>query len=139
LTRQQLIAQMSTEVHVQTIASYENGIRAVTVARLLDLCQAMGVHAGDLLTLCLQRVATELYNGRLLVDLSALVRDRNAAFDEVQAWARLRLAGQAKGVTVARLEAAAVREMAVIFSVPLPDLIAYLVTFAPDFTPDSGA
>jgi transcriptional regulator with XRE-family HTH domain len=135
LTRQQLIDRMDCDIHPQTLASYENGIRQCTVVRLVEICRALGVAAADVLGLSLQRATSELYTQTLLVELPRVVRHTDPRFDQVRTWARLRTANSTAATGVARLEPAAVREMAVIFGLPLADLVAHLATCTPPSAP----
>lgn len=135
LTRQQVIDRMDSDIHPQTLASYENGIRQCTIVRLVEICRALGVSAGDVVTLSLQRAKTELYSQTLLVDLPALLRHSDMTFDQVRTWARMRIANGAGEANIARLEPAAVREMAFIFGVPLDEFIAHLAAFTPPSSP----
>jgi transcriptional regulator with XRE-family HTH domain len=135
LTRQQLIDKMNSDIHPQTLASYENGIRQCTVVRLVEICRALGVTAPDVLSLSLQRAKEELYTLTLRVDLIALLRDKDTAFDQVRGWARMRIANAGSSPEVARLEPPAIREMAFIFGIPRAELTEYLAAFTPSSAP----
>jgi transcriptional regulator with XRE-family HTH domain len=135
LTRQQLIDRMDSDIHPQTLASYENGIRQCTVVRLVEICRALGVTAADVLNLSLQRAKDELYSQTLIVDLSALSRGTDPTYGQVRTWARMRIANGADEANVARLEPAAIREMAFIFGIPRAELIQHLTTFTPPAAP----
>lgn len=48
-TRADLVGRLPKEIHTQTLAAYETAIRSLSVRRLLELCEAMGVSAPGLL------------------------------------------------------------------------------------------
>jgi transcriptional regulator with XRE-family HTH domain len=140
LTRQQLVDRMDSDIHPQTLASYEKGARQCTVARLVEICRALGISAPDVLALSLQRAKTELYAITLLVDLTALLRDENATFARVRTWARMRIENESDNTgqgTVAWLEPPVIREMAFTFGLPHVELIKYLAMFTPPASPRS--
>lgn len=135
LTRAQLIERMTSAIHPQTLASYENGIRQCSIPRLEELSRALRVDAPELLAIAFQRAYADPLARTLRVDLLTLTKDISEIFVLVRNWARNRLEDLPDEPPVARLEPATLREMAYMANVPLLDLINYLIAFTPTVTP----
>ncbi|GAB3429801.1 helix-turn-helix domain-containing protein [Actinophytocola sediminis] len=56
LSRPQLIERLRRRVPVNTLAGWETGVRAISIDRLVDVCDALSIDAGDLLTRARRRV-----------------------------------------------------------------------------------
>lgn len=130
-SRAELAARMPTDVHVRTIAAYEQGERQCAIPRLVELCLVLGVVPSELLQLALYRVELLLPHVELQVDLRALIRDDREGFGRLRDWARKRLERDARGSGVARLNHAVVDEMAVWLDYSRPALLQYLSAFRP--------
>lgn len=55
-SRPQLVKRVRTKMPVNTYGCYEQGIRACSIARLVELCDALGTTAPDLLNRALARI-----------------------------------------------------------------------------------
>ncbi|MGQ0841003.1 helix-turn-helix domain-containing protein [Actinokineospora sp.] len=131
-TRSDLVAKLPSDIHVQTLATYEQGVRHCTVARLVEICRALGVPAAELLSLALQRAAVDLHRVELRVDLRAVARDRRTELEPLRAWARHRLDDDADGTGVARLDPVVIHEMAAFCGLSRSAMLHMLVEFTPE-------
>ncbi|MGX7829643.1 helix-turn-helix domain-containing protein [Actinokineospora sp. 24-640] len=77
-TRADLVERMDSDMHVQTIASYEQGTRHCTVARLVEISRALGTVAPELFAFALQRAEIDLDRTGVRVDLHAITGDHRA-------------------------------------------------------------
>ncbi len=75
LSRAQFVALLPSGIGERTLLAYEHGLRQVTVARLAELCDVLGVTPSTLLTEALQKARIHLANLVLRVDLQALIKD----------------------------------------------------------------
>jgi transcriptional regulator with XRE-family HTH domain len=89
-SRKDLLNHLESRISIQTVATYEAGSRQCSVARLVELCQAMGVHAHELLARVHQRAEIDT-PGRLMLDLTQVVQDRQAELVPLRRWAEERL------------------------------------------------
>lgn len=55
LTREQLIERMPEPIHPQTLATYEKGLRSMTIERYLEICAGLEVSAPDTLQVAIDR------------------------------------------------------------------------------------
>lgn len=129
-SRIQFVARLPSGIGDRTLLSYEHGLRALTVLRLLELCQGLGVPANTLLSHALQRVNLFLANLALRVDLRALLDSGNHQFRPMHQWARNKLNRHPDGV--AELSPAAVVELADFIGCAHEELAGYLARFTPD-------
>lgn len=130
----ELVRRMPSELHVKTLATYEQGVRQCTVVRLIEICRTLGVAAPDLLGRALQHMEVDLQTVGMQVDLHAMARDTRAELRQLRRWARNRLLiNPASGV--ARLDRGAVQEMAAVIGLTLSDLVRYLDMFRPQTAP----
>lgn len=131
LTQADLVKLIPSDIHVQTLASYERGIRQCTVGRLIEICRALGVAAPDLLERAILRARqpVDLQIIGVAVDLHALVRDRQPELKPLRQWARNRIATDSSGSGIARIDWAVLQELSIL--VNLPDLVDRLVQFTP--------
>jgi transcriptional regulator with XRE-family HTH domain len=135
LTRSDLVKRMGSGIKVQTLGGYERGIRQCAIARLVEICRALGVAAPEVLRLALQRVEIDLHTIGLQVDLRAVVRDRRSELVPLRRWARNRLADDPDGSGVVHLGPAVVQEMGAMLGYSRADLINYLMSFIPASVP----
>lgn len=56
LTRPEFVSKMHTDTPVNTYACYENGIRPVSIARLVEICAVSGASASDVIDAVVQAV-----------------------------------------------------------------------------------
>ncbi|MGX7828022.1 helix-turn-helix domain-containing protein [Actinokineospora sp. 24-640] len=131
-TRAELVERLDSDLHVQTVAGYEQGIRHCTVARLVEISRALGSSAPELLALALQRAEIDLDHTGVRVDLHAIARDQRAELTPLRVWAQHRLEHDAENSGVATLEPAVVENMAHFCQLPKTDMLTLLVDFTPD-------
>jgi len=133
-TRAMVVDRMSPTINIQTLANYEYGIRPCTIPRLVEICHALEVSAGDVVGLALQRAEVEFYSS-IQIDLDAVVRDNQPELAPLRQWARYRLAEDPNGSGVARLECAVLEEMAAFFGFTRAEFIKHVTRFMPDSAP----
>jgi hypothetical protein len=119
------------------IYTYEQGVRNCTVARLVELCEPLGIDPPEVLGLALQRAKMEAQMLGLVIDLRAVARDDATGYRPVQKWADARLETGSARNGVIRLSHAVLTEMSVIFGYTRESLVRYLATFAPGVAPNS--
>lgn len=129
-SRRDLLSHLESPISVQTVATYEAGSRQCSAARLVELCQAMGVHAHDLLARVHQRAEIDI-PGRLVLDLDQVAQARQAELMPLRRWAQQRL-NQAGHVQphVVSLDMAALESLAQLCGMTALDLIRRLRQFA---------
>lgn len=125
-TRKQLRAHLPDEVSLQTLATYEQGIRAVSVDRLTQLCEALGTRPAALLA----AVDRLVYDSAdiVTVDLRALAATTRPSLSTARQWASARLASQGTTVTapVAELTTDALARLAELCALNSDELITEL-------------
>lgn len=128
LTRQEVLQQLGLGLSAQTLASYELGNRRISVIRLIELADVLGVSALELLARGLRRASrVEPPMSALRVDLAAVVHDRTPELAPLRRWARTWLESREdRPDTVVRLEPAAVQSLAEICAVEPGDLACLL-------------
>jgi transcriptional regulator with XRE-family HTH domain len=119
------------------IYTYEQGVRNCTVARLVEICEPLGIDPPEVLGLALQRAKMEARILGLVIDLRAVARDDSAGYRPVQRWAHVRLEDGSVSNGVVRLSHAVLREMAVILGYTRESLVRYLSAFAPGVAPSA--
>jgi hypothetical protein len=129
-SRAQFVALLPSGVGDRTLLAYEHGIRQLTVLRLLELSQALGVPASVVLTEALQRARINLRNLTLRVDLRHLLGDSNIHYRPLFQWARNRLNDAPNGVI--EVTPSGVRELAAFMGRTPAELSRYLARFTPD-------
>jgi transcriptional regulator with XRE-family HTH domain len=134
-TRAELVSRMPSEIHSRTLATYEQGVRQCTVARLVEICHVLGVAAPDVLGLALQRAQVDLQAVSLQVDLRAVLRDQRPELIPLRRWAEKRLESEKESSGVVRLQRAAVQEIAILLGYSMSILTRYLAGFAPQRSP----
>jgi transcriptional regulator with XRE-family HTH domain len=130
-TRSELVARLSFDIHIKTLAGYERGAIQCTVKRFVEICQTLGVAAPDVLSWAMQRAKVDLQTIGLQVDLRAVVNDKQAKLLPLRRWARKRLGDDPGGSGIARLEWPVVQEMAMLLGFDRSELVSYLTTFTP--------
>jgi transcriptional regulator with XRE-family HTH domain len=129
-SRAQFVRLLPSGIGDRTLLAYEHGLRQLTVIRLLELTEALGVSAPDLLAQALQRTQLYLQNLVLQVDLRQLLEDNNYRFRPMFQWAKNRLNDAPDGVV--ELTPSAVREIAAFLGNTHHDLATYLAKFLPE-------
>ena len=141
-TRPDLVKRLKPRIPVNTYACYEQGIRPCPIPRLVQICQALGVSAADLLSLALQRLELELDKSGVHIDLQKVIHDERDELQPLRQWARNRINHAAPTAdsdeptepTVVRVQWVVVKEMAIFCGVPKRNLLDYIR----DFTPESA-
>lgn len=128
-TRADLVKQLPSGIGDRALLSYEHGTRALTIARFLEICRALGVAAAEVLDNSLEK-ARDLRAFSLRVDLRAVLRDQRAEFEAVRLWARRRLEGNPNAEV--QLAPVTVREMAALLGFSHATLAGYLIEFTAD-------
>jgi transcriptional regulator with XRE-family HTH domain len=130
-SRAELVDRMSSSISAQALATYEQGTRQCTVARFVEICQALGVAAPEVIGLALQRLEADLeVIGGVRVDLHAVTRDRRPELRSLRRWARLRLQTDPDS-DVVNVDQAAIHEIAVFLGYTRAKLVGYLAMFPP--------
>jgi transcriptional regulator with XRE-family HTH domain len=129
-SRAQFVARLPSGIGDRTLVAYEHGTRQLTVARLLELANALGVAAPELLGDALQKALLELHNLALKIDLRRLLTDTSDQFRPVIQWARNRLIENPQGVV--EVPPSSVRDMAAFLGCSHGDLARYLALFTPE-------
>jgi transcriptional regulator with XRE-family HTH domain len=124
-----LVGQLPSGIGDRTLLSYEHGTRALSVARFIEICKALGVAAAEILDDALEK-ARDLRASSIRVDLRAILRDEHSEFGSVRLWAKNRLKEDPR--TEVLLSPGTVRELAAVFDCSHATLAAYLVEFASD-------
>ncbi|WP_156755715.1 helix-turn-helix domain-containing protein [Actinokineospora pegani] len=122
-TRKELVGRLDTEISVQTLASYEQGVRHCSVVRFVELCQALGVLPHEVLDRVDLRAFACSPVGRTAVDLRRAAGVREPEYAPLRRWAAQR--GGA-GPNVVYLDATALTSLATLCGVPLAVLAARL-------------
>lgn len=134
LSRGAVVERMSSEISAQALANYEYGIRPCSVARLVNICRALDVSVLDILGLALQRADRALSDG-VLVDLHALIQDRQPELRPLRRWGRRRLDDDPNGPGVVSVERTLIDEMAALLGFSRSELVGHLVRFTPEAAP----
>lgn len=122
-TRKQLAARLPNGFALQTLASYEQGTRALVVSRLHELCRALDGRPSDVLA----RVEHRLYGypGVLWMDLATLAATSGKTLEPARAWARIQL-GQPDAEHVVAMTYDAVAALAAVCGITIDDLYTAL-------------
>jgi transcriptional regulator with XRE-family HTH domain len=129
-SRAQLVALLPSGIGDRTLLSYEHGTRHLTVLRLIELCDALGVSAPTLMNQALQRARINLQHLSLHVNLTHLLNDYNETFRPMHQWARNKLNENPDGVV--EVLPSSVRELATFVGCTYVELANYLAKFIPD-------
>lgn len=132
-SRGQLVARLPSGIGERTLLSYEHGTRQLTVARMLEICRALGMSAAEVLAYALQRARSHMSNLALYIDLRALLNDDTVAFRSMHQWARNKLNRHTEGVI--QVPPAAIKELADFIGCPPGQLTNYLARFLPELHP----
>jgi len=133
-SRAQFVLRLPSGIGDRTLLAYEHGLRQLTILRLLELSEELGVYPQDVLGKALQRARIHLQNLILVVDLRRLLRDSSFKFRQLASWAKNRLNDTPDGI--AELTPAAVRELAAFLGSTHQDLARHLAKFLPEPSDD---
>lgn len=120
-TRKYLLSRMKVDLSLRTLATYELGTRQMSVLRLVELCYAMNELPQNLLA----RVHRRLTPEGVVADLSQIAELNAPHLTPLRMWARQQLSHQPDDTSF-RFDLVALRRMAELCDVPLPDLIRHL-------------
>lgn len=134
-TRLQLAERMPTDIHIRTLAAYEQGARQCAIVRLVEICLALGVAPTSLLGLALRRAEVDLQTIGMEVDLHAVIHDEQAELEPLRNWARKQLQSKPDGPGVARLNHSVIEGMALLLDFTRSELIQHLSRFTPRVAP----
>ncbi|MGH3621206.1 MAG: helix-turn-helix domain-containing protein [Sciscionella sp.] len=97
-TRKKLLTEMRNDISSQTLATYEQGTRAISVARLIAVCAALGVWPGDVL----DHAYREVLSGpsrHARISLDALATTSIPLLQPLRGWAAIRARDSSPGHT----------------------------------------
>jgi transcriptional regulator with XRE-family HTH domain len=129
-SRARFVKGLPSEIGDRTLLAYEHGSRQMTVLRLLEIAEGLGVPASAILAQAMQRARLYLQNLVLRVDLRQLLEDGNVHYRPLSTWARNRLNTAAGGVI--EVTPAGVRELAAVLGRTPQELSDYFANFTPD-------
>lgn len=131
-TREALTARLEGDLSIQALATYELGTRNVTVTRLIELADVLGVSVLELLERALHRVSYVGPDASVVsVDLVAVVADGTPELAPFRRWAWTRFGAQpAEQGTVVRLNAVALDALAEVCGIDRARLVRVLGDFA---------
>lgn len=132
LSRVHFSMRLPSRIGDRTLLAYEHGLRMMTLARLVELADALCVDPATIFRRGLQRARINVANMTLDVELNELIKDcesGSAKFRSLRIWARNALNENPAGV--ATIEVAAVRSIAQFIGCPQQKLAEYLARFTP--------
>jgi transcriptional regulator with XRE-family HTH domain len=125
LTRPELVAQLPFKIAVATVLNWELGHRSISHSRLIEVARTLRTSAPALLRRAIDRV--EVIESLLVeLDLRPLCDDANPRFGILRTWAENKLTTLDNDGSVVRLHHSVIRELAVLLSVRLADLVSHL-------------
>jgi hypothetical protein len=130
LSRAQMVARLPSGIGDRTLLAYEHGLRYLTVDRLVELSEDLGVSANVVLGNALQRAHIDLRNLPLRIDLRALLENQNHQFRPLHQRAKNKLNHCPDGIT--EVGPATVGEIALFIGCDHLDLATHLARFVPD-------
>jgi transcriptional regulator with XRE-family HTH domain len=111
-SRRDLLRRLSSDVSVQTLATYELGTRAISVLRLVELCEALGTTAHELLANADGTIRPP-QTGLIRIDLRTLAETTRHELAPARRWAASRLSQLGDDESpVTTLDRAAVEQLA---------------------------
>ena len=129
-SRALFVKRLPSKIGDRTLLAYEHGLRQLTVLRLLELSQGLGVPASVIVAQALQRARLFLQNITVRVDLRQVLQDTNVHYRPLVPWARNRLQGSPDGVIEVTPDG--VRELAAVMGRTHREMSTYLAKFTPD-------
>jgi hypothetical protein len=129
LSRDKLVALLPFEFGSRSLLSYEQGVRKMSVVRLVELCHPLHASPPDVLGASLQKAGLYLQNLTLQVDLRELLHYRNLGYEQLLVWADNKLAETSEGIVT--VTSSARQEMAALMSCDQNDLTRHLAQFVP--------
>lgn len=130
-TRSELHRKLQTPISLQTLATYEQGTRQLTVVRLAEICLALGEPPHDVLARVHARQVGTTPN-RVTVDLRAVVAVAEPGLAPLRRWAQARLHQRDNGTHTVHFDLAAVGLLAQLCGVAPTELIERLRNLSTD-------
>jgi transcriptional regulator with XRE-family HTH domain len=130
VSRENFVKRLPSGIGDRTLLAYEHGIRHLSVARLIELSDGLGVEAPVLLGDAMQRARVALLNIPLRVDLNQLLCSFNVKFRPLHQWAKNRLGDSDDGVIV--VLPPGVRELAASVGLQHQAVADHLAKFIPE-------
>jgi transcriptional regulator with XRE-family HTH domain len=120
--RRDLRDQLTMEISMQALATYELGTRAITVVRLFELAEVLEISLPDLLQRTLSRIE-DIRSGAIL-DLVVIARGKRPELAPLRHWAQARLAhARMRESTVVKLDRIGIEWLAELCGVAPAELI----------------
>ncbi len=91
-----MVKRVEFELHVQTLATYEQGTRQCTLGRFVAICQALGVSALDVLKDAMEQTEVPPHKLVCAVDLRVIMAGIDPELEPLRRWARNRLIADSK-------------------------------------------
>jgi transcriptional regulator with XRE-family HTH domain len=128
-SRAQFVRKLPSQIGDRTLLAYEHGLRQLTILRLIELSDGLGVPASVILGQALQRARIALHNVTLRVDLRQLLQDTNNNYRPMFSWARNRLTDSNDGII--DVTPSGVQELAAFIGRSQQETSTYLAKFTP--------
>lgn len=129
-SRARFVRRLPSQIGDRTLLAYEHGLRQLTVLRLLELSEGLGVPASVIVAQALQHARLYLDNLVVRVDLRELLQDSNNNYRPMFPWARNRMNDSTDGVI--EVTPSGVRELAAVLGRTSQELTSYLAKFTPE-------
>ena len=130
-SREYTVSRLPSGIGERTLLAYEHGARQVTVARLVELTETLGLASSSVLAMGIQRARLDLDNLELIVDLRALLDDASPRFRATHQWAKNKLHDSPGGV--ATVPPVAVAELAAFLGCTPRELVLHFAKFTPEY------
>ncbi len=130
-SREYTVSRLPSGIGERTLLAYEHGARQVTVARLIELTETLGLASSSVLAMAIQRARLDLENLELIVDLRALLADVSPRFRATHQWAKNKLNDSQDGIV--RVPPVAVAELAAFLGCTPRDLVLHFAKFTPEY------
>lgn len=128
--RDELASRLSSDISETAIRSYELGYRHVTAMRLIEICEALGVSAAEIIDdVCMHANALTVIP--IQVNLRQVAKSTSEPHDSVRQWAKGRLRTDPSTGSVL-LGPSAVRELSPAFGLTHMELAAFLFEHSDD-------
>jgi transcriptional regulator with XRE-family HTH domain len=124
LTLRRLSQRMFNVVSHKTLATYEQGIRGVSVERLFELCLAMDVRPQEVIAQVYERIHANTPHGWFMLNLSQVIHDEHQELLPLRRWAETSL--NAGGLRAVPLTSGALEQLAGLCGMDTADLITLL-------------
>ncbi|UVS81860.1 helix-turn-helix domain-containing protein [Actinokineospora sp. UTMC 2448] len=124
MTLAQLAANLPSGIRVPTLSGYETGTKTITVSRLVEICDVIGVSAPAVLDAALHRVGLGIAAVGATIDLRSVIDTTTEHLVPLRQWARTQLANGADAVVT--VDPKMIRDMAAFCGLTTPSMAAEL-------------